>query len=79
MRPLHTLLLILAFAVIPGQATAYKVGMLKILELRGRAQKALGRSFDIRAFHDTVLGGGSLPLSILVRRIDDWIAAQPAR
>jgi uncharacterized protein (DUF885 family) len=67
------------YLVIPGQATAYKIGMLKILELRGRAQKALGRSFDIRGFHDTVLGGGSLPLSILERRVDDWIAAQSAR
>jgi uncharacterized protein (DUF885 family) len=67
------------YLVIPGQATAYKIGMLKILELRARAQKALGPSFDIRAFHDTVLGGGSLPLSILERRVDDWIAAQPAR
>jgi len=67
------------YLVIPGQATAYKIGMLKILELRGRAQKALGPNFDIRAFHDTVLGGGSLPLSILERRVDDWIAAQPAR
>ena len=67
------------YLVLPGQATAYKIGMLKILELRARAQKALGRNFDIRAFHDTVLGGGSLPLSILERRVDDWIAAQPAQ
>ena len=67
------------YLVMPGQATAYKIGMLKILELRARAQKALGPSFDIRAFHDTVLGGGSLPLSILERRVDDWIAAQPAK
>jgi uncharacterized protein (DUF885 family) len=62
--------------VAPGQATSYKVGMLKILELRERAQGALGDRFDIRAFHDTVLGGGSLPLSILERRVDAWIAAQ---
>jgi uncharacterized protein (DUF885 family) len=66
------------YIVNPGQATAYKVGMLKILELRERARKALGDRFDIRAFHDTVLGGGSLPLSILERRVDAWIAAQRA-
>jgi uncharacterized protein (DUF885 family) len=67
------------YLVMPGQATAYKVGMLKILELRERARKSLGDRFDIRAFHDTVLGGGALPLSILERRVDDWIAAQNAR
>jgi uncharacterized protein (DUF885 family) len=66
------------YIVRPGQATAYKVGMLKLLELRSRAQKTLGTRFDIRAFHDTVLGGGSLPLSILERRVDAWIAAQSA-
>jgi uncharacterized protein (DUF885 family) len=66
------------YIVMPGQATAYKVGMLKILELRERARTALGSRFDIRRFHDTVLGGGALPLSILERRVDDWIAAEPA-
>jgi len=64
------------YLVMPGQATAYKVGMLKILELRERARTALGPTFDIRAFHDTVLGGGALPLSILERRVDEWIAAE---
>ena len=59
----------------PGQATAYKIGMLKIQELRSSAEAALGDRFDIRAFHDTVLGGGALPLSILERRIEEWIAA----
>jgi uncharacterized protein (DUF885 family) len=67
------------YIVLPGQATSYKVGMLKILELRARAQAKLGSRFDIRGFHDTVLGGGALPLSILERRVDDWIAASIAR
>jgi len=67
------------YIVLPGQATAYKVGMLKILELRARAQAALGDRFDIRGFHDTVLGGGALPLEILTRSVDDWIAASKSR
>ena len=64
------------YIVMPGQATAYKVGMLKILELRERARTVLGEAFDLRAFHDVVLGGGALPLAILERRVDDWIATQ---
>ena len=60
----------------PGQATAYKVGQLKLLELRARAQKALGPRFDLRAFHDQVLDSGALPLDVLEARIDKWIAAQ---
>jgi uncharacterized protein (DUF885 family) len=60
----------------PGQALAYKIGQMKILELRGRAQKALGSRFDIRAFHDQVIDSGSLPLDVLEQRIDAWISAQ---
>jgi uncharacterized protein (DUF885 family) len=62
------------YIVWPGQATSYKVGMLKILEMRARAREALGEAFDIRGFHDTVLGGGAMPLSVLERRVDNWIA-----
>jgi uncharacterized protein (DUF885 family) len=60
----------------PGQAVAYKVGQLKILELRDRAKKALGSKFDLRAFHDQVLDAGALPLDVLSDRIDGWIASQ---
>ncbi len=59
----------------PGQALGYKVGQLKLLELRGRAKTKLGLKFDIRAFHDEVLDSGALPLDVLERRVDAWIAA----
>lgn len=62
------------YTVLPGQATSYKIGMLKILELRERAQEQLGDKFDIRDFHDVVLSGGSLPLAILERRVDNYIS-----
>jgi uncharacterized protein (DUF885 family) len=66
------------YFVMPGQALAYKIGMLKILELRARAQAQLGAKFDIRQFHAVVLGSGSLPLSILEKQVDAWIAAAHA-
>ena len=61
------------YLVLPGQATSYKVGMIKIQQLRARAEEALGDGFDIRAFHDTVLTGGAMPLAVLERRVDYWI------
>jgi uncharacterized protein (DUF885 family) len=64
------------YITLPGQATGYKIGMLKIMELRKRAEDKLGAKFDIKGFHDLLIASGSQPLSILERRVDDWIAAR---
>ena len=64
------------YLIMPGQATSYKIGMNKLLELRAKAEGELGDKFDIRGFHDTVLGGGALPLDLLEQRVDRWIDAR---
>ena len=64
------------YITLPGQATGYKIGMLKIMELRQKAERELGPKFDIKGFHDLVVGAGSMPLTVLERRVDDWIAAR---
>jgi uncharacterized protein (DUF885 family) len=64
------------YIIYPGQATAYMVGRLKISELRDKAQKALGKKFDIRGFHDTVLKSGPVPLDVLEEQVDAWIATR---
>src|SRR5713101_1977407 len=68
-RPLHRL---------AGQALAYKVGQMKILELQATARQALGPKFDIREFHDVVLSTGAVPLSVLERVVQRWLAAKQA-
>ena len=64
------------YIIYPGQATAYMVGRLKISELRDKVQKALGKKFDIRGFHDTVLKSGPVPLDVLEEQVDAWIASR---
>ena len=61
------------YIVMPGQACAYKIGMLKILELREKAKKKLGKKFDLKEFHNVVLKNGAVPLDILEEIIDDLI------
>lgn len=66
------------YLVNPGQALAYKVGMLKLLELRERAQRQLGERFDLRGFHEVVLGSGAVPIFVLERLVDDWVRTRKA-
>jgi uncharacterized protein (DUF885 family) len=64
------------YIVWPGQALGYKIGQLQIIELREKARRELGDRFDIRSFHDEVLGAGALPMDVLTQRINEWIAAR---
>jgi uncharacterized protein (DUF885 family) len=64
------------YIVFPGQACAYKVGQLEILQLRQRAEDRLGPKFDIKRFHDVVLTNGALPLTLLERAVDQWIDSE---
>jgi uncharacterized protein (DUF885 family) len=63
----------------PGQALGYKLGELKIKELRAKAERELGGRFDIRRFHDAVLMNGSVPLDVLEAQVEEWIATEKGR
>jgi uncharacterized protein (DUF885 family) len=73
MKPTEVVTEVERYIVIPGQACAYKVGQLELLALRERARAELGPRFDLRRFHDVVLGNGSLPLSLLERVVEEWV------
>jgi uncharacterized protein (DUF885 family) len=64
------------YITLPGQATGYKIGMLKIMELRQKASAALATKFDIKAFDDLIIAEGSQPLPVLERRVDQWVASR---
>jgi uncharacterized protein (DUF885 family) len=64
------------YITLPGQATGYKIGMLKIMELRRNAESALGAKFDIKSFDDLIISEGSQPLPVLERRVNEWVAAR---
>jgi uncharacterized protein (DUF885 family) len=64
------------YITLPGQATGYKIGMLKIMELRHKAESTLGRKFDVKAFDDLIISDGSQPLPVLERRVDEWITSR---
>jgi uncharacterized protein (DUF885 family) len=66
------------YIAVPAQALGYKVGQLKLLELRAKAQQALGPKFDIKGFHDTIIDSGALPLDMVEQQVNAWIASQQA-
>jgi uncharacterized protein (DUF885 family) len=67
------------YIAMPGQALSYKIGELKITEMRRKAEKALGKHFDVRAFHDEVLKDGAMPLQIFEEKMNNWIQLQSAK